>query len=511
MDEADIAVEFLLENLELVLSNASHSILVADCLIVISLYEDLKIIKSFLKRLGQAPFDQKENQAFLLTEIRDVVLKILDATDSYVINAVKNNNNITGTDVDSLFKKSRELAFRAKQIDLFKKELLSLHNDASSSFLAVEEVGIASDEVLSRTKNSVSILKEEKMVGFDDEVTLLLDKLTGEEKQLEVISLVGMAGIGKTTLAKRLYNDPRVVYHFHVHGWTSGLQNLEVKNALHDILSLITDDKKSLHKMTRDEIGEKLYKRLKGKRYLVVIDDIWDFGSWSTMKWYFPDDMIGSKILITSQIKDAVLEISPRNSVHFLRFLNHDESWNLFESKVFTNETCPEELMELGSEIVAKCEGLPLAIVVLAGLAKKNKTQEWWNYINQNTTACLGGEQEKFMGILGLSYQHLPSSLKSCFLYLGSFPWNHEIPVKKLIPSWIAEGFVESNGEKKVEDVAEDYLKDLVDRSLVMVSKRRSNGGIKTFHVHDLLRDLCVQKAKDEKFLQPSWRIFTNF
>ncbi|XP_027075804.1 putative late blight resistance protein homolog R1B-13 [Coffea arabica] len=122
--------------------------------------------------------------------------------------------------------------------------------------------------------------------------------------------------------------------------------------------------------MTRDEIGEKLYKRLKGKRYLVVIDDIWDFGSWSTMKWYFPDDMIGSKILITSQIKDAVLEISPRNSVHFLRFLTHDESWNLFESKVFTNETCPEELMELGSEIVAKCEGLPLAIVVLAGLAK---------------------------------------------------------------------------------------------------------------------------------------------
>ena len=121
--------------------------------------------------------------------------------------------------------------------------------------------------------------------------------------------------------------------------------------------------------MTRDEIGEKLYKRLKGKRYLVVIDDIWDFGSWSTMKWYFPDDMIGSKILITSQIKDAVLEISPRNSVHFLRFLTHDESWNLFESKVFTNETCPEELMELGSEIVAKCEGLPLAIVVLAGLA----------------------------------------------------------------------------------------------------------------------------------------------
>lgn len=162
--------------------------------------------------------------------------------------------------------------------------------------------------------------------------------------------------------------------------------------------------------------------------------------------------------------------------------------------------------MELGNQIVEKCKGLPLAIVVLAGIAKNDKTPEWWTYIVKNIGSCIQGEEEQFIDILALGYEHLPNHLKSCFLHIASFPQNYEIRVKKLVWSWIAEGFIKHSAEMKLEDVAEDYLKDLVDRSLVVVSKRRSNGGIKTCYIHDLLRYVCFKKGTDSKSLWPICR-----
>ncbi|XP_027099140.1 putative late blight resistance protein homolog R1A-3 [Coffea arabica] len=496
MDEVDIVVEFLLEDIELVLSKTSYSIVSEVSPVVISLYEDLKIIKSCLKRMKESPSNFKILQSFFLRQIRDVVLKILDATDSYINNALANSNGISGADIAISFQHSSELSFRATQVSLYRRLIPKVHNSINAS--------MSNREVSSRLKSSSPVLGEE-VVGFDDEATAVLDRLTGEQKQLEleVISLVGMAGIGKTTFAKRLYNDSRVLHHFHVRAWTRGPQLNEEMNALHDLLTCVTNDNDSLHKMYPHEMGEKLHKLLKGKRYLIVVDGIWDSLSWKLffMK-YFPDDSNGSKVLITSRTKDVVLKISPNSSPQVLQFLSQEESWELFESKVFIDESCPQELMELGKEMVAKCRGLPLAIVVLAGVAKQEKSPEWWMHIVTDIASPTRGK-EQFMDILAFGYHHLPNWLKPCFLYLGSFPQGYEILVKKIVWSWIAEGFVKQNGEKKLEELAEEYLTDLVDRNLIAVSKRKSNGGIKTCQVHDLLRDLCVKKAKDNLLLQP--------
>lgn len=150
------------------------------------------------------------------------------------------------------------------------------------------------------------------------------------------------------------------------------------------------------------------------------------------------------------------MRLNPSSSFHALPYLSHNESWRLFESKVFTNTRCPLELMEAGKEIISKCCGLPLAIVVLAGVLQKDISQEWWMHIAEDMTSPVRGEEEQLIHILAIGYEHLPDWLKPCFLHLGSFPKGCEIPVKKLVRSWIAGRFIKHNGEKKLEDVADN-------------------------------------------------------
>ncbi|XP_059668844.1 putative late blight resistance protein homolog R1B-12 [Cornus florida] len=230
------------------------------------------------------------------------------------------------------------------------------------------------------------------------------------------------------------------------------------------------------------------------------MDDIWDIEAWDDFRRYFPDDYNGSRILFTSR----VLDVSRHFRSHPLRFLNEDESWDLFSKRVFQEENCPTELMEIGKQIAKKCQGLPLAIVVISGLLKKTrpKTLEWWRHVAKRVSSYIVSDRDQYVDTLALSYNHLPHHLKSCYLYFSAFPEDYEILVRKLVSLWIAEGFIHQIGQRLLEDVAEGYLMDLIDRSLVLVVRRKSTGGIKSCGVHDLLHDLCLKKAEEENFLQ---------
>ncbi|XP_059654911.1 putative late blight resistance protein homolog R1A-10 [Cornus florida] len=333
--------------------------------------------------------------------------------------------------------------------------------------------------------SSTIIVKEDLVVGFEDETTTIMELLIEEhEIQLKVIPIIRMPGLGKTTLAIKVYNNPFIEYQSHFRAWTQ-ISSLKVKPK----------------NMSDEELGEGLYKSLKGKKYLIIMDDIWELRAWNDIKRHFPNDNIGSRIIFTSRHVDVALALSAKP--HHLRFLNFDESWDLLRQKVFEGGSCPQLLIEIGKKIAKKCQGLPLAIVVIAGLlAKKDKTQDWWRHVAESVSSYIVTEREQFMGTLALSYNHLPYHLKPCFLYFGAFPEKYEIPVWKLIWLWIAEGFIMRNQQKSLEDVAEDYMMDLIDRSLVVVSKKRANGRIKACRVHDLLRDLCLRKAQEENFMQ---------
>ncbi|KAL3506469.1 hypothetical protein ACH5RR_031851, partial [Cinchona calisaya] len=333
---------------------------------------------------------------------------------------------------------------------------------------------------------------------------VILDQLTRGSPQRDIVSIVGMPGIGKTTLARKVYNNQNVISHFHRRAWCTVSNVYEKRELLLKILRDIHGLTNDIRQMSEEDLESKLRQFLLRNKYLVVMDDLWDDGAWNDLVNSFPNDANGSRILITSRLRDVALKIKPNGDPYSLRLLSDDESWKLLEEKIFQAEGCPDQLLLVGKQIAQQCNGLPLAVVAISGVLQRTKKgKEWWEKIAESLSSEIMKDPDaRCMEILELSYKHLPGYLKTCFLYLGVFPQQKDIPVSKLIRYWLAEGFIKEAESKSLEDIAEDWLLDLIDRSLVIVTKRRSNGKVKECRVHDLLRDLCRSKAKEENFLQ---------
>ncbi|XP_075479170.1 putative late blight resistance protein homolog R1B-12 [Primulina tabacum] len=254
-----------------------------------------------------------------------------------------------------------------------------------------------------------------------------------------------------------------------------------------------------------DQLKLHVYKNLKGRRYLLVIDDIWDTAAWDEMKMVFPDDDMGSRIVLTTQLVDVGAYTGYSDHLHRMSLLSDDESWTLLRAKIFGTKPCPHNLQDIGKKIAQKCHGLPLSIVVIGGLLSKiNMTHEAWHAVAANVTSFVSSSDDNFLEILKLSYNYLPQHLKACFLYLGVFPEDYEISVSKLVKLWVAVGFLKHVQFQTAEETAEKYLEELVDRNLILISKKNSEGRIKTCRMHDLLLAFCVKEAKYENFLQVS-------
>ncbi|XP_024025597.1 LOW QUALITY PROTEIN: disease resistance protein RPH8A [Morus notabilis] len=326
--------------------------------------------------------------------------------------------------------------------------------------------------------------------NHSDDVITLKAQLVKEEDRCCVVSIVGMGGLGKTTLAKKAYNDIDLKKHFDCRAWVFVSQQFVPK----DILSELE------------------------KRYLIILADIWHIQAWYSIQGAFLTGKTGSKVVFTTRIKEVAFSVGPNNSSQIQPpLLTPAESWELLKRKAFQRETfgkhaCPPQFEVIGKEIIQNCGGLPLAIVVLGGLLR-NKTHSVhaWEKVQKDAKSHINKlkseQQYRVDDILDLSFQDLPYYLKPCFLYLGSFPEDSKIPKSMLIRLWMAEGFIstmerEDIGGELIENVAEQYLGELVDRCMVQVDKRDHTGkGVKTCRLHDLMRDFCISKAKAENFL----------
>ncbi|KAF8406549.1 hypothetical protein HHK36_008637 [Tetracentron sinense] len=271
------------------------------------------------------------------------------------------------------------------------------------------------------------------------------------------------------------------------------------------------EEKNKIEKMKVEELVEKIHEVLQEKRYVVVLDDIWSNEVWDSLKPAFPNGKMGSKIMLITRNREVALHADPWSDPHEHRSLTNEESYELLWRKSFPIEidhvVVSGGFEELGREMVKRCWGLPLAVVVLGGILATKKSLKEWEMVRKNVNLYFRRGQQQggvVMGILDLSYQDLPYNLKPCFLYLGIFPEDSQISAKKLIRLWVAEGFVqepEEEGTLTMEDIAEQYLTELVNRRMIYVDKINSMGKIKTYRLHDLIRDLCISKAKDENFM----------
>ncbi|KAL5541232.1 hypothetical protein UlMin_042705 [Ulmus minor] len=354
--------------------------------------------------------------------------------------------------------------------------------------------GSASRSKRDRRETSSFVIESEVYGRDDDKEKVIQMLLSCQANQGEVpcVTIVGMGGLGKTTLAQLAFNDQRVTQHFDVGSWVFVSDCFDVKRIMVTVIESISKDKCSYSNM--NALHSALWSLLHNKRYLIVLDDVWteDPDDWEKLKPLLRGGADGSKILITTRSKKVEFMMdSPTFSYH-LQGLSDDACWLLFMKRAFRRgeEEKYPAFLPIGRQIVRKCGGLALAAKSLGSLLRFKREAREWSLVQDSELWNLNECESGILPILRLSYLHLPLHLKRCFAFCSIFPRNFEFKKDKLIHLWIAEGLIHSDNGKLPEDIGNDYFNDLLWISFFEEVKHYGNDVVMRYKMHDVIYDL---------------------
>nr|XP_027080499.1 putative disease resistance protein RGA1 [Coffea arabica] len=465
----------------------------------------LSTTKAVLEDAEQKQFTEKAIQLWF-KELNVVACEIDDILDDYAAEASRVKYKNSGCFSLMCYPVAGNLVFRHR-IGTRMKEILEKFNAIADERIKLglsdQKRGSNHFQVDSTaTRETGSLLKEPDLVlGRDEEkdkIVKILVNQVRDNQNVSVLPIVGVGGLGKTTLAQLVFNDENIAKPFEPKLWAWVSEKFDVKSIIKALIESV--EKTSIGDLHLDALQRKLQELLRGKRYLIVLDDVWNENpqEWEDLKSVLQCGSKGSSIVTTTRM-EKVAEIMGTLETHRLSSLSDDQCWSLFRQRAFDCQQKQDRLEAVGKEIVKKCGGVPLAAKALGGFLRF-KSEAEWNSVKCSELWNLPEDETRILPALRLSYLNLPVELRGCFAYCAVFPKGSEIKKEEVIHLWMANGLITSNGTMEVEDVGDAVLTELHYRSLFQAVRKDvfSYGSVPAFKMHDLVHDLArsVMEAK---------------
>ena len=494
---------------------------------------DLTRLECTVKAIKAVLLDAEEKQAYdnrlsvwlgRLKEVLKDAENVLDEFQYIVLQKeVMKRNRSTSKKVSNFFSSSNSLVVRyemAHKIKGIRKRLDEIAAEKDNYILAQ---GLVDRKLIMQKRKENSYVYDSNVIGRDDAKKQILDLLMQQDagRNVNIISIVGIGGLGKTMLAKLVYSDEQVVGHFQLRMWVCVSEDFDVTRLIKEILKSALDkidenivvgglsnslkdlkDWKILENLGVGELQRRLRELLKDKKSLLVLDDVWNENRKKSIEL---KDLIlggcnGCKILMTTR-NSSVATIMGTATTYNLKGLPEEDCMSLFVKMAFREgqENQYPNLLNIGREIVKKCKGVPLAVSTLAGQLYSKVYEHEWKFIRDNEIWQIEQEAGDILPSLKLSYNQLPFHLKQCFVYCSVFPKGFEFNSVQLIQFWLAHGILQSPKDENVEfeDVGDLYIKELLSRSFFQ-DVDQEYIWFYTFKMHDLVHDLALSIAKGE-------------
>ncbi|XP_072956639.1 putative disease resistance protein RGA3 [Typha angustifolia] len=452
---------------------------------------------------------------------KDAAYDADDVLDTFEYRILEQKANDGGGEVSSSFASSSSNA--AKRVRTAARSLFSCDEDVKElssvveklersaafvgNFLQLLELDESSKkpELFTSSRITSSLLPEVP-IGRNKEkehiINLLLQSESSALGNVSVIPILGIGGVGKTTLAQLVCIDERVKQHFSLIMWVCVSDTFDVVKLTREILDQSHRNRSHGDIENFNSLQLILEEKLRSERFLLVLDDVWnekERTAWEKLRTPLLCGKEGSKIIVTSRLK-KVAELMGTMDPIGLQGLPKDEFWSFFKKCAFNNIADPEEhpgLLVIGKEIAKRLKGSPLAAKTLGALLKDDLRDEHWQGILKSDIWELEQGEDDIIQVLKLSYRHLPVHLQRCFAYCSLFPKDWEFQRDDLMYMWIAQGLIHNtNHSMRLEDAARDYFDELISKAFFEPIPLRPPS-LHRYKIHDLLHDLAESVSKD--------------